>query len=57
MLFMGLTILGSSCPPSGQSFLYEVGLPHGSDDKESSCSAGDPGLVPGLGGSVGEGHG
>ena len=54
---MGLTILGSSCPPSGQSFLYEVGLPHGSDDKESSCSAGDPGLVPGLGGSLGEGHG
>ena len=54
---MGLTILGSSCLHSGQSFLYEVGLPRGSDDKESACSAGDPGLIPGLGGSLGEGHG
>ena len=28
-----------------------------SDDKESSCSAGDPGPIPGLGRSSGEGNG
>ena len=54
---MGLTSLDSSCPHSGQSFLYDVGLPRGSDDKESTCSAGDPGLIPGLGRSLGEGNG
>ena len=30
-------------------------LPCGSDGKESACSAGDPGLIPGLGTSAGEG--
>ena len=54
---MGLTILGSLCPHFGQSFLYDVGLPRGSDDKESACSAGDLGLIPGLGRSLGEGNG
>ena len=29
----------------------------GSDDKESACNAGDPGLIPGLGRSTGEGIG
>ena len=29
----------------------------GPDGKESTCSAGDPGLIPGLGRSPGEGHG
>ena len=29
----------------------------GSGSKEAACSAGDPGLTPGLGGSPGEGHG
>ena len=29
----------------------------GSDGKESACSAGDPGLIPGLGRSPGEGNG
>ena len=29
----------------------------GSDGKESACSAGDPGLIPGLGRSLGEGNG
>ena len=33
------------------------GLPGGSDDKESSCNAGDLGLIPGLGRSSGEGNG
>ena len=30
------------------------GFPGGSDGKESACNAGDPGLIPGLGGSPGE---
>ena len=34
------------------------GLPHDSSvGKESTCSAGDPGLIPGLGRSPGEGIG
>jgi len=32
-------------------------FPGGSDGKESSCNAGDLGLIPGLGRSTGEGHG
>ena len=37
--------------------LNKLGFPGGSDGKESACSAGDPGLVPGSGGSPGEGSG
>ena len=33
------------------------GFPGGSDGKESTCSAGDPGSIPGLGRSLGEGNG
>ena len=33
------------------------GFPHSSVGKESACSAGDPGLIPGLGRSPGEGKG
>ena len=32
-------------------------FPSGSYSKESYCSAGDPGLIPGLGISPGGGHG
>ena len=32
-------------------------FPGGSDCKESSCNAGDLGLIPGLGRSLGGGHG
>ena len=32
-------------------------FPGGSDGKESACSAGDPGSIPGLGRSPGEGNG
>ena len=32
------------------------GFPHGSDDKKPSCNSGDPGLIPGLGRSHGEGN-
>ena len=34
-----------------------TGFPGGSDGKESACKAGDPGWIPGLGGSPGEGRG
>ena len=34
-----------------------MGLPDGSDGKESACSAGDPDSVPGLGRSPREGNG
>jgi len=37
-----------------------VGAPHSpgdSDSEESDCNAGDPGLIPGLGRSLGEGNG
>ena len=32
------------------------GFPGGSDSKESACNLGDPGLIPGLGRSPGEGN-
>ena len=34
-----------------------LGLPGGSDSKESACNAGDLGSIPGLGRSPGEGNG
>ena len=34
-----------------------MGFPGGSDGKESTCNAGDLGLIPGLGRSPGEGNG
>ena len=33
------------------------GFPGGSDGKESTCNAGDLGLIPGLGRAPGEGNG
>ena len=37
--------------------LDKLGFPDGSDSKESACNAGDPGLIPGMGRSSGEGNG
>ena len=37
--------------------LKTMGFPGGSEDEASACSAGDPGLIPGLGKSPGEGNG
>jgi len=34
-----------------------TGFPGGSEGKESTCNAGDPGLIPGLRRSPGEGNG
>ena len=36
---------------------HKKGFPGGSDDKESTCNAGDLGSVPGLGRSPREGNG
>ena len=36
---------------------YPDGFPGGSDGKAPAHSAGDPGLIPGLGRSIGGGHG
>ena len=40
-------------------YLYNIhsSFPGGSEDKASSCNAGDPGSIPGLGRSPGEGNG
>ena len=32
-------------------------VPGGSDGKASACNVGDPGSIPGSGGSLGEGNG
>ena len=37
--------------------LYQQGFPNSSVGKESTCSAGDPGSIPGSGRSAGEGIG
>ena len=37
-------------------FHFHLGFPGGSDSKESSCNAGDLGLIPGLGRSPEEGN-
>ena len=38
-------------------FLFIVDFPGGSDGKASVYNAGDPGSIPGLGRSLGEGNG
>ena len=37
-------------------YMY-MGFPSGSDGEESACNAGDLGSIPGLGRSLGGGHG
>ena len=39
------------------SLMFEHLFPGGSDGKASACSVGDPGSIPGLGRSPGEGNG
>ena len=38
-------------------YIWLLGLPCGSADKEAACNAGDLGSIPGLGRSPGEGKG
>ena len=58
----------NSCPTiehlsDSQFLIFEMGIivsqrvPDGSAGKESTCNAGDSGLIPGLGRSTGEGIG
>ena len=35
--------------PQEKEMMTKVGFPGGSDGRESTCSAGDPGSIPGLG--------
>ena len=51
----GLRTFHRECWPGHLSF-WDV-LPSGSDSKESCCSVGDLGLIPGSGRSHGEGNG
>ena len=44
-------------PTVNNTLLGGEGFPGGSDDKEYTCNAGDPGSIPGLGRSPGEGNG
>ena len=37
--------------------MVKIPFPGGSDGKDSTCNAGDPGLIPGLGRFPGEGNG
>ena len=39
------------------SLCGHLGFPGSSNSKECTCNAGDPGLIPGLGRSPGEGNG
>ena len=41
----------------GACIFLNYGFPGGSDGKASACNAGDPGSIPGLGRSPGEGNG
>ena len=43
--------------PEFALFISELGFPGSSAAKESACDAGDPGSIPGLGRSPGEGIG
>ena len=42
---------------AGMRRAKEVGFPHSSVGKETSCNAGDPGSIPGSGRSAREGKG
>ena len=40
-----------------ENICFDANFPGGSDGKESACNAGDPGSIPGLERSPGEGNG
>ena len=54
-VLLKLWLSPDTCP--GIGLLDYMGFPCNSVDKESACSAGDPGSVPVLGRSSGEGNG
>ena len=47
-IYLGMELVGH---------VVTLGFPGGSDGKVSACNAGDPGSIPGLGRSPGEGNG
>ena len=47
----------SNCYSEIRVSLSATGFPNSSGGKESACNAGDPGSIPGLGRSTGEGIG
>ena len=49
--------LASLSIPFLLEYKHPEGFPGSSDGKEFACNAGDPGLIPGLGRSPGEGNG
>ena len=49
--------LGTSRPLQSCEPIIYIRFPGGSDGKESPYNTGDTGLIPGLGGSSGEGNG
>ena len=52
----GLSCLGE-VSESLETVIYNLGFPGGSDSKESTCNAGDLGLISGSRRSAGEGNG
>ena len=55
MLLRGGVIWLESCVCVCVDVLMPTGFPGGSEVKASACNAGDIGLIPGLGRSLGEG--
>ena len=52
------SVTASTFPPSTWNEIIGLeGFPCGSDDKESTCNAGDLGSIPGMGRCPGEGKG
>ena len=50
-----LMVVDSVCVATSRGHLMALkGFPHSSVGKESTCNAGDPGLIPGSGRSAGE---
>ena len=54
---MGSHRVGHDCSDLEAAAFEHMGFPGGSVGKESACSTGDRGLIPGLGRSPGEGSG
>ena len=56
MLTYSIDKIGS-VPQANHTFRGPQGFPYSSVGKESTCNAGDPGSIPGLGKSAAEGTG
>ena len=54
--FLRMMVIQVSSPSSVFSFTYLLDVPGGSDGKASAYNARDPGSIPGLGRSPGDGN-